>query len=54
MVIGASAGGMTALGKLFSMLPGKFPLSVIAVQHLSITISWRKEMNIFLSPSMQG
>jgi len=34
VVVGASAGGMVALGKLFSMLPRTFPLSIIAVQHL--------------------
>ena len=34
MTIGASAGGMAALGKLLSMFPGTFPLSVIVVQHL--------------------
>ncbi len=34
VAIGASAGGMAALGKLLSMFPGTFPLSVIVVQHL--------------------
>ncbi len=34
MAIGASAGGMSALGKLLAMVPGTFPLSIIVVQHL--------------------
>ena len=34
VVIGASAGGMTALAKLLSLLPAKFAPSVLIVQHL--------------------
>lgn len=34
IVIGASAGGLTALTRLLSPLPGDFPFSIIIVQHL--------------------
>ncbi|MFP4469709.1 MAG: chemotaxis protein CheB [Bacteroidales bacterium] len=35
VVIGVSAGGMNALGKILPVLPGDFPLPVIIVQHVS-------------------
>jgi len=35
IVIGVSAGGMNALGKILPVLPEDFPLPVIIVQHLS-------------------
>ncbi len=34
VVIGASAGGTTALQKILAMLPGNFPLPVIVAQHV--------------------
>ena len=34
VAVGASSGGMAAIGKLISPLPGTFPLTIIAVQHL--------------------
>ena len=37
IVIGASAGGMEAVSKLLSYLPGEFPLPVIFAQHLHPT-----------------
>jgi len=35
VVIGTSAGGLTALTRVLSPLPGDFPLPIIIVQHLS-------------------
>lgn len=35
VVIGVSAGGMNALGKILPALPGDFPLPLIVVQHIS-------------------
>jgi len=35
VVIGVSAGGMSALGEILPQLPADFPLPVIIVQHLS-------------------
>jgi two-component system chemotaxis response regulator CheB len=35
LVIGASAGGLGALGKILPKFPADFPLSVIIVQHIS-------------------
>ena len=37
VVVGVSAGGMAALGELFPMLPGTFPLIGVTVQHLHPT-----------------
>ncbi len=37
VAIGVSAGGMAALGNLFRVLPGTFPLIVAVVQHLHPT-----------------
>ena len=34
VVIGVSAGGLEALSRLFSSLPGDFPLPILVVQHL--------------------
>jgi len=34
IVIGVSAGGMEALGKILPVLPGDFPLPVVVVQHM--------------------
>jgi two-component system, chemotaxis family, protein-glutamate methylesterase/glutaminase len=39
IVIGTSAGGMQALGKLVSKLPNDFPAAIFIVQHLSIDSS---------------
>jgi two-component system chemotaxis response regulator CheB len=35
IVIGTSAGGMTALKKLLSQLQPEFPVPILAVQHIS-------------------
>ena len=41
VVIGGSAGGISALIKLLSALPASFPLPILVVQHLSATLPSR-------------